>query len=1160
MADQFDWDIVVRFAAQGIKGTKEEIEAVTKAVEGFNKEGKITPETFDRFAKASVRANKSAGTSTDALTKAQDGLNRALQNQDTEKAASGLGAVEAAQLRLTQATERRRDAEARLKSADTPQDRTAATRDLTSAVNDQTTAQTRLASASKGTESSIISLRYANYDLARSLLTVSAGIAAAGVGVAAAFASQESAFTGVERTMARGTIPAQVREIEAALKDLSTQVPLTFQELSNIATIGNQMGIAAEDLISFTGTVSRFAAITGLSIDSVTKAFGGFMAQTGMSPALLENLGSAIAQVGIDSNATEEQILSLMREITAGATSAGFAADQIVGLSGTLASLQIAPERARGSLTTYFETLNKAVAGGGEDLENFARIVGVTGTELDRMVRAGEGNQVLRGFLDGLKDLDNVDTTSALDNLGLAQLRVSDTFRRLSGSLAIYDRDQQNANVSFREATELQRQYGFILDDLSTKWQMFLNAATNAAAALGASVAPAIGTLLTTVTDLLVGFEAFASSDFGQGFLRIAGTILLLVSAYAALRGIIALATGSLQAFQFLSMALGGAGIRAGIAGLATAFGAVRNNASAAAGAVQVFTGASASGSRAAAGLATGLKVLGKATVVLALLQGAAELIFNFGGAMAWLQQPVNAAIDVFVTFGQIIVGVVGSILEAISLIPGAGVLKDWSSALYTAVGEMDNFKGSAKKEFGNWVRDLNAGTGATEDFGGALSDVPWKEFTGDTGTGAGAMDDFGDAAGGAAQEVRTLVDYANDLQSVFSRSFEIRFSGGATLDDITSSFIAMREASEESARNIAKLKAEIQGLESDLKIQQFFLGIAIEYGDSKRAEAIQANIAKLQGELADKTANLSDEQSKNSKELTGNSKAAIANRKQLEGLVKQYQDHIVALASSGMSQADLSRKTAELREQFIQQTTQMGYSRAEVERFASAFDDVSEAIRAVPPININVSGLSPAQIALKEMEKSLASLRGAVGGGVNIPITTSSDNTGMIRNLQATRDGYQAQLEALYKTLGGNSNINTGRLEQAIRRINQTLSGYGYSGGGFTGRGGKYEPAGVVHRGEYVVPKEQVNQRTGLPYADAMGKLQRGTPGPGYAQGGFVGQSANAGLSGYIASFGPMAQQQLQHALQQVVNLDGRTISNSTAQQNAFSSSVGAA
>lgn len=39
-----------------------------------------------------------------------------------------------------------------------------------------------------------------------------------------------------------------------------------------------------------------------------------------------------------------------------------------------------------------------------------------------------------------------------------------------------------------------------------------------------------------------------------------------------------------------------------------------------------------------------------------------------------------------------------------------------------------------------------------------------------------------------------------------------------------------------------------------------------------------------------------------------------------------------------------------------------------------------------------------------------------------------------------------------------------------------------GWASGGYTGRGGVNEVAGVVHRGEYVVPANQVDQNTGLP------------------------------------------------------------------------------
>lgn len=58
-----------------------------------------------------------------------------------------------------------------------------------------------------------------------------------------------------------------------------------------------------------------------------------------------------------------------------------------------------------------------------------------------------------------------------------------------------------------------------------------------------------------------------------------------------------------------------------------------------------------------------------------------------------------------------------------------------------------------------------------------------------------------------------------------------------------------------------------------------------------------------------------------------------------------------------------------------------------------------------------------------------------------------------------------------------------------------------GFSSGGYTGAGGKYTPAGVVHAGEYVMPKE-VTQRIGLGPLEYMRK--HGAL-PGYSLGGLV-------------------------------------------------------
>jgi hypothetical protein len=60
--------------------------------------------------------------------------------------------------------------------------------------------------------------------------------------------------------------------------------------------------------------------------------------------------------------------------------------------------------------------------------------------------------------------------------------------------------------------------------------------------------------------------------------------------------------------------------------------------------------------------------------------------------------------------------------------------------------------------------------------------------------------------------------------------------------------------------------------------------------------------------------------------------------------------------------------------------------------------------------------------------------------------------------------------------------------------------SWFGYAGGGYTGDGGKYEPAGIVHKGEYVVQADQVRKPGMLA---ALSAINNGLP--GFAQGGLV-------------------------------------------------------
>lgn len=75
------------------------------------------------------------------------------------------------------------------------------------------------------------------------------------------------------------------------------------------------------------------------------------------------------------------------------------------------------------------------------------------------------------------------------------------------------------------------------------------------------------------------------------------------------------------------------------------------------------------------------------------------------------------------------------------------------------------------------------------------------------------------------------------------------------------------------------------------------------------------------------------------------------------------------------------------------------------------------------------------------------------------------------------------------------------------------------FAEGGYTGAGGKYQPAGVVHRGEYVVPADVVS-RMGVGYFDAIAAGAVTSPGmmaPATDSGGGIASMAGGGSSSII-------------------------------------------
>lgn len=125
-----------------------------------------------------------------------------------------------------------------------------------------------------------------------------------------------------------------------------------------------------------------------------------------------------------------------------------------------------------------------------------------------------------------------------------------------------------------------------------------------------------------------------------------------------------------------------------------------------------------------------------------------------------------------------------------------------------------------------------------------------------------------------------------------------------------------------------------------------------------------------------------------------------------------------------------------------------------------------------------NVMLLDEIQTLKKQRDEQLKSLRQQKADIVNT--LTSAGSTAGKSAAKAFNKAFGA--EGIY-------------FDKATKYKVQTIDGQKYvtpefATGGFTGRGGKHDVAGIVHAGEYVLPKEQVNQNTGMPDWSKIGGL----------------------------------------------------------------------
>jgi TP901 family phage tail tape measure protein len=409
---------------------------------------------------------------------------------------------------------------------------------------------TQIATQNRRTLDAMVTGRYALYDMAnayRGVYDVAQRVTSQLLTTVQAAADFESSFTAAERALKLESGSQAFVDLRQNLIELSREIPVTFDQLSQIAALGGQMGIANEDVEDFTNTVAAFTAATGVSAEESAAKFGRIASLLGVPVAEFEKLGSAIVFAGFNAVATESEILTMTQSIASSASRVGFAADETVGLATALASLGLAPELSRGALQRIFGEIDQAVLGTSGYLDDFARVMGTTEDQIAFMWQEDPS----QFFLDLNKALaESGDLGEGLRSLGIVNIRDVELMTRLAQGTDIYNKSLDDAINSYEQGTALSTIYGKSADDLNSSFIRLGNAFSALQAALGSGLAEALKPVLEIVIDLIASATEFAGSPLGKAIVPITAALAAAVAAFAGFNFIVNIATAQVLAMR----------------------------------------------------------------------------------------------------------------------------------------------------------------------------------------------------------------------------------------------------------------------------------------------------------------------------------------------------------------------------------------------------------------------------------------------------------------------------------------------------------------------------------------------------------------------------------------------------------------------------------
>ena len=263
----------------------------------------------------------------------------------------------------------------------------------------------------------------------------------------------DSAYRDMRKTV-NGT-EEQFEHLRSAALEFGRTHVTSADQILEIESIGGQLGIAADDLEAFATTVSNLDIATNMDTEDIALDLAKLSNIMHFSSEQYDSFADALVRLGNNEPALESDIMKISTRFAGMAANVGMSTEDMLAFATAATATGQKAEAAGSSFQRTLGRIETAVAGGGQALEQYAEISGMSAEEF-KATWEDTGNhgpaKAIQAFIEGLHEVHESggSVTATLRELGITGVRDTQQLEGLSNITDILSESLGMASDAWR--------------------------------------------------------------------------------------------------------------------------------------------------------------------------------------------------------------------------------------------------------------------------------------------------------------------------------------------------------------------------------------------------------------------------------------------------------------------------------------------------------------------------------------------------------------------------------------------------------------------------------------------------------------------------------------------------------------------------------------